>query len=283
MKGFLCLVFASVAISVGIFLSFNMNDGSPARPRAAIIDALLNSPNRTFVEEATEILFDAGYEVDYIGSGEVTVDFYRRLPSLGYDFIVIRVHCGPLVRRMAEQKVVPEGDAVLFTAEAYDPDKYVSYQTNGQLARGRIAGEADENYFAVPPWFFEECAEGQFQDIFVVLDSCYGFYSSSMAEALVRRGAYVFIGWDGEVDVDHTDRAVLALLRDLCAEELTVGEAVREVMREVGPDPYSGSLMLFYPLDRGDCRLKIRGWNSSGLAVFSPNIIQDGRYSIGDR
>jgi hypothetical protein len=36
-----------------------------------------------------------------------------------------------------------------------------------------------------------------------------------------------------------------------------VKNAVQEAMAEVGPDPYSGSTMLFYPSDRGDYVLSI--------------------------
>jgi len=253
------------SIAITIILCFFFADslldgggGSQKRPRAAIVDGLLHYPNQMFLEEAEEILCDGGYDVDLIPSEEVTVDLYRRLPSLGYGFIVLRVHCGPLIRRLPDGTVISEG-TVLFTAEAYDPGRYVQYQLNGQLARARITARPDEAYFAVPPWFFEECSIGGFDDAIVVLDSCYGFYVEAplmMAEAFVEKGAEVFIGWDGEVQPGHSDEAALALLRALCRDGLTVEEAVERVMEEVGPDPYFGSIMLYHPREAGDHRLR---------------------------
>jgi len=258
-KRLLYIIAISAVILLSLFLTLPliMNEGGTStKPKAAIIDALIHYPNRTFVDEATKILSDAGFEVDYISHEEVTVDLYKSLPSLGYKFLIFRVHCGPLIRRLQNGTVVPGDDAILFTAETYLKDKYLSYQRNGQLAMAKIIGR-DEVYFAVPPWFFDQCAEGRFQDTIVILDSCYGFYSSSMAEAFVRRGAKVFIGWDGEVQASHTDSAVIILLSSLLIDGLTVKQSVDKVMENAGPDPYYGSVMLFYPPDVGDYHVNI--------------------------
>ena len=252
----IALTLIVLAICIALTASLMSNRGaSQAKPKAVIIDGLLHYPNETFVKEATSLLNSTGFEVDYIGGEKVTVDLYRRLPSLGYRIIILRVHCGPLVETLPNGTIVPGEDAILFTAEAYSPNKYRIYQ-RGQLARAVITGRPNELYFAVPPWFFDECAEGRFDDSIVILDSCYGFYSTSMAEAFIRRGAKVFIGWDGEVQAKHTDYAVLVLLKYLLIDRLTVDQAVRKVMDEVGPDPYHHSVMLFYPSSAGDYRLE---------------------------
>jgi hypothetical protein len=224
----------------------------PTQPRAVIIDGLIDYPNPTFVKEATSLLNTSGFSVDYIGAEKVTVDLYRRLPSLGYNIVILRVHCGPLVSRMPNETKVVGQDAVLITAEAYDPYKYVLEQANGQLAKARVVNIPGEEYFAVPPWFITQCTEGEFKDAIVLLDSCYGFYSMSMAEAFVSRGSEVFIGWNGEVGADHADAAVLTILKCLCIDGLMVKNAVQETMAEVGSDPYSGSTMFFYPNEKGD-------------------------------
>lgn len=258
---YLVLVSTAIFFCIVLAAQFIMDGGTKpqAKPRAAIIDGLLHFPNPTFVGEATKILSDAGYEVDYIGSGNVTVDFYSRLPSLGYRFIVLRVHCGPLFRRLSDGTEITEG-AALFTTEAYDPRKYIYYQKNKLLARASITGIPDEVYFAVPPWFFYRGAEGEFLNTTVVLDSCYGFYADApliMAQAFIRSGSKVFIGWNGEVQANHTDHAVLALLRALYMDGLTVEGAVARAMEEIGPDPFYRSIMLYYPLEMGDYRLNI--------------------------
>lgn len=262
-KRLVYIVSLSLAMLLFVLLAtqsiFNDEPESGNESKAAIIDGLLHFYDPEFVEEATKILSEAGYVVDYIEGEEVTVDFYRRLPSLGYCLIVLRVHCGPLFRQLLDGTEIPEG-TVFFTTEAYDTKKYVNYQVNGLVAVARITGIPDEEYFAVPPWFFERCADGEFQNATVILDSCYGFYEYTpqlMARTLESRGVRVFIGWDGEVQPEHADSAVLVLLRALCIDGLTVGESVGMVMEEVGLDPFYGSDMLFYPLEMGDYRLNI--------------------------
>lgn len=254
----IALAFTILAICAALIAtSLPSNQGkTQTKPKAVIIDGLLHYPNETFMKEATNLLKSAGFDVDYVEGEKVTVDLYRRLPSLGYKLIILRVHCGPLVKRLPNGTIIPSGDTILFTAETYSPNKYVNYQLGGQLARARITGRPNETYFAVPPWFFDQYAEGKFDDSIVILDSCYGFYSTSMADAFIRRGAKVFIGWDGEVQAKHTDQAVLVLLRGLLIEQLTVDQAVKKVMDEVGPDPYYRSVMLFYPSSTSDYRLK---------------------------
>lgn len=66
---------------------------NPTGNKAAIIDHLsISQPNQTFIENATSILQEAGYEVHYFKGEQVTVDFYKNLPSQGFSFIIFRVH-----------------------------------------------------------------------------------------------------------------------------------------------------------------------------------------------
>jgi hypothetical protein len=256
------LAITAFLISVLLALQFVPKNEArnPSKPRAAMVDGLINYPSAEFVNESMRILSEAGYEVDYIGNEMVTVDFYKRLPSLGYDLIVLRVHCGPLFRRLSDGTEIPEG-TVLFTTEAYDPKKYVGYQVKGTVAIAEISGILNEQYFAVPPWFFERNAEGRFPNTTIILDSCFGFYTQAplmMAQALMERGARVYIGWDGEVQAQHTDAVVLSLLRSLYADKLTLAEAVERAMNENGADPYYRSVLLFYPEGMADYRPGVR-------------------------
>jgi len=264
-KKLLYLALGSILVFLYVVLAqpFNMRlNNSPTKPKAAIIDGLLNYPNKTFVKGAAKLLSEAGFEVDYVGSEDVTVEFYRRLPSLEYSLLIIRVHVGPLFRQLPDGTEISEG-TVFFTTEPYDPVKYVGYQENRELAKAWITANPKQAYFAVSARFFDLSAEGKFQNTTVILDSCFAVYLDAdepylMAEALTRRGAKVFIGWDGEVQASHTDGAVFALLKALLAERLTVKEAVKKVMAEVGSDPYYyESILIYYPFDAGDYRLKI--------------------------
>jgi len=75
-------------------LPFSVNVGftQPSLPKAAIVDqgslAPTAGPNPVFVKKATAILKEAGFSVDYYPGEEVTVEFYRNLPTYGYDFII---------------------------------------------------------------------------------------------------------------------------------------------------------------------------------------------------
>jgi len=256
------LAITAILISIVLAVQFlTKNDASySSKPKAAIVDGLINYPSSAFVNESVKILSDAGYVVDYIGNEMVTVDFYKRLPSLGYDLIVLRVHCGPLFRRLSDGTEIPEG-TVLFTTELYDTKKYVGYQVDGDVAIAEINGVPNERYFAVPPWFFERSAEGRFPNSTIILDSCYGFYEYAplmMAQAFTERGARVYVGWDGEVQAQHTDAVILTLLRALYGDRLALSEAIERAMSEKGTDPYYQSVLLFYPDEMADYRPGVR-------------------------
>ena len=54
--------------------------GASGPPRAVIVDQLaLTDENSAFVDQASQLLGDAGYQVDYVPQTNVTVDFYRGL------------------------------------------------------------------------------------------------------------------------------------------------------------------------------------------------------------
>jgi len=62
-------------------------------PRAAIIDQLHNDkPNEEFQNKSIELLSNAGYKVDLYTTDEITIDFYKQLPSMNYEYILIRSH-----------------------------------------------------------------------------------------------------------------------------------------------------------------------------------------------
>ncbi len=90
--GVIAAVFAAGALAYVLFSGGG--DSEPDGPlRAAIVDQLdLTFPNQLFREEATRTLEAAGYEVEYIPGEQVTVDYYRELPTHGYDLIVLRIH-----------------------------------------------------------------------------------------------------------------------------------------------------------------------------------------------
>jgi len=89
------VVVTLVIISINLELEFIQieNLSYDGIPRAAIIDQLHNDkPNKDYQQNVTEYLQTAGYQVDLYTTNDITVDFYKKLPSMNYKFIVFRTH-----------------------------------------------------------------------------------------------------------------------------------------------------------------------------------------------
>lgn len=222
--------------------------GSPSsQTRAAIIDQLSQTEaNPAFVESATRILTQAGYEVDYYQGEEVTVDLYKELPRQHYDLVILRVHSGLVneIDRGAGTETLTDAVA-LATGERYDQAKYVS--SLGPRYPGLGAYQSTPRLFGITPDFIRFAMEGRFDDTTIILMGCDGLWSTKAAQAFLHRGARSFVSWSGLVSAAHTDVATERLLHHLVSEGLTVEEAVAKTEAEVGPDPEYGSELLLYP------------------------------------
>jgi hypothetical protein len=214
-----------------------------SQPAAAIVDHLsLTFPNRTFVETATSMLKQAGYIVDYYPGENVTVDFYRSLPTYGYKIIILRVHCG-----IAEDRQ----EIAFFTSEVYSQSKYtldLLYDRLGTATYHNPPDPGETAYFAMRSLFVKDSMRGRFNQTTIIMTGCYGLKYPSMAEAFIGKGAKIYIGWDGLESADHSDEATVNLLRHLILEKQAVGQAVENTIKEVGEDPVYNSSLLFYPV-----------------------------------
>lgn len=214
---------------------------------AAIIDQLaLTYPNPDFTDEASQLLSDAGYAVDYVPGEDVTVDFYRELPERDYDMIVLRIHAAQVRIAAPDSPIaLPE----LFTAEPYSLNEHVRERGEGYLGPVAYSLEDEEQYFGIGPAFVAERMQGDLGDATVVMMGCNGLISEQMAEAFIRRGAGAFISWDDLVSVGHTDAATLNLLGHLLVDGLDPTAAAAATMADVGPDPFYDSSLLSYPAE----------------------------------
>jgi len=237
-------------------------DGS-APMTAVIVDQLqLTSPDQAFVDGATRTLRAAGYTVDYVPGEQVTVDYYRELPSRGYGLVLVRAHSGFVLRDpQPAGGARVSGDTFLFTSEPYSEDTHVDDQESRRLSvayyvdTGLESLDADEllrafqtepRYFGIKPGFIQSSARGRFRNSTVVLMGCNGLSTDSLAKAFVRKGARAVVGWDEAVTAGHTDDATELLLGHLLSEKLSTEEAVARTAAEVGPDPtYGGKLTLY--------------------------------------
>ncbi len=226
----------AIALSATIYVARRPAAGglAPGR-RAALIDGLsVDYPNPEFEREAVSILRGMGFEVDVYNGSEVTVDLYRRLPAMGYDLVILRVHAAPMDSG---------GGVALFTAEPCDRTSYLTERLVGWVRNARTLDER-KCYLAVTPDFIVEGTEGAFDGAAVVVSSCFGSIDEVTARAFFLRGASTFVGWDGYVGPGHTDRAILSLLSALASGSDIEG-AVGRAMSEVGGDPaYNSTLRL---------------------------------------
>jgi hypothetical protein len=244
----------------GAFIAMSLvgHSSQPKELRAAIVDQLgLTEPNPAFTEEATRTLQAAGYTVDYYPGEQVTVDFYRDLPTHKYDLLVMRAHTArfeeeslTLSDPVRRQEVLDAfgQDVFFFTSELYDKTKYPDEVEKFRLFQVRYrAGYGDERFFGVTPYFIDSSMRGSFDGATIIIMGCDGLLFDNTPKALVDKGAKAVIGWDGLVSAAHTDEATERLLQYLVVDGLPMGEAVQKTMAEVGTDSEYGNSLRVYP------------------------------------
>jgi hypothetical protein len=226
--------------------------------QVAIVDHLSFFPeqrNQTFVNTCTNILEEGGLTWAYYKGEEITVDFYRKLPSHGADLIILRVHSAIMKTENGTISILG-----LFTSEPYSVEaakKYPEDILDNRLVRAFFS-EGSEEYFGIVPKFVEKSMKGKFKDTIIVMVGCEGLgYVNSvtltreiytdMAKAFVKKGAKVYIGWDGLVSIGQTDLATVRLLRSLILKKRTIKEAVQQINYDIGPDPTYNSTLKYYP------------------------------------
>lgn len=240
------LALLSTALAAALILS-GLTTNSPGPRTAVIVDQLsLTRPNPDFVESATGLLEQARYVVDYFPGEQVTVDFYRDLPTHDYDLIILRVHSG-----ISSEIDVTSGKkarmeyVALFTGEPYSETKYPD-EPERRLGKATYY-EGAPPLFGIGPDFVTYSMKGSFDDTTVILMGCDGLRSHETAEAFLERGARAFVSWSGPVSAAHTDAATERLLEKLLIEGLPVTHAVAQTAAELGPDPQHDSTLLVHP------------------------------------
>ena len=234
---------------------------------AAIVDQLsieANLVNNAFVEECTSLINAHGFDVKYYEGETVTIDFYRNLPSKSSKILVLRAHSSL------------RGDTTsvdLFTSEPFSQaraeDAYFEYVINDHISKAvfDVRPPPNNTFFAIGPSFVTDVMQGEFDDSLIILMGCVSLNQTTMAEALVNKGARVVIGWTKKVDLSDTDASTLQLLNYLLAEDpYTVRGAVEKVNSIV--HSYNSTLD-FYPKDHETEVYKVpKGRNLSSMLFF---------------
>jgi len=230
------LAVVCTSVPAALLLS-GLAGGSSGPKTAAIVDQLSeHAPNPAFVAAATEMLQEAGYVVEYYPSQEVTVDFYRELPSHRHDLIVLRSHSS-LLRKVWRGEQLNE--VVIFTSEPYNPTRYRDEAEAG-LAKVRYH-EGGDAYFGVRAHFVTSSMRGGFEGATIILMGCDGLQSQTTGQAFLDKGASAFASWTDSVSGSHSDAATERLLQLMLIEGLPTVDAVVRTDAELGPDPSSGA------------------------------------------
>jgi hypothetical protein len=225
----------------------NTYDGPP---KAAIIDQLNDDiQNVYFQEKATEYLETAGYQVELFTTKQLTVEFYKNLPKMNYEYIVFRTHA---IGNDSDEKKEPVS---IFTGEKYRDDKYITEQLSGQIGKGAPfmssfvevsadLSELDENhtsieidvtpnvvddsnpYFLIGAKYVNEIMQGKFPNSVLILGGCSTLSNPSLAESLIKRGASSVVGWDNLVGSVNNDQTMLALLENNLINHMELKDAV---------------------------------------------------------
>jgi len=220
--------------------------------RAAIIDQLHNDlPNFELQADAKRMLEDAGYEVDLYTTDEITVDFYKNLPSMNYHFILIRSHGG--------EDLSYEYPTRLFTGEKFNKEKYTGEQIYRQVGYGfPIYGEDleelkesdqdvfDNAYFTVGTKMVDDGMVGTFPDSIIIVGGCQSARSHDLMESMIRRGADHVLGWDATIESKDNDTAMMWLLEEILVNQVPLYDAVAEINKEMVPNFENSNILKLF-------------------------------------
>ncbi|MGB6874376.1 MAG: hypothetical protein WBE46_09690 [Dehalococcoidia bacterium] len=255
----IALAIAGVVVFVRIYPMGQPSPDNLGKLKAAIVDQLSTfQENEQFIANVTRELEDYGFEVDLYQGDEITVEFYRELPTHGYKLIIFRAHSGILAQ---DGEVILR--TVLFTNEEYSESDYYLEQIYDQLVMGR-AGEGCPMMFGITPEFVSAKSvvgqatdmKGRFDDTVIIMMGCSGIYLTDLAQAFVDKGASVYLAWDRSVELYYVDEATLYLIGQLCSEKATIKEAVDSTMHVIGADPEYEAELQYYPSGTGDKTLE---------------------------
>jgi len=267
-------VFVGIIAIVGggiTYASFETSSSDETILKAVIIDQLYDDvPNDYFNRKATKYLEDAGYQVDFYTTENATVNLFKKLPSINYQFIVMRTHA-------VESNTDGNKSVMIFTGEKYSEKKYISEQLMGHLKKGvpilertfsinekNSTGwiqinettkmitspvnyvEESEEYFLVSPQMIINGMEGTFPNSTVLLGGCSTLKNTSMAESFLKKGASEVVGWSDLVSSSDNDKALLKLLEKILVDEKSTQTALDEIMTDWKSDPNYNSTMQYF-------------------------------------
>jgi hypothetical protein len=175
---------------------------------------------------------------------------------MNYDFIVFRGHA-------LSSDTEKNHPVMFFTGEKYSEDKYIQEQLFGQIKKGTPLLERtfsiDENtstgwvpvngsnntkmitskvnfsdqirdeFFLFTPKSVNDLMQGKFNDSIILLGGCSTLNNTSMAKALIDKGASKVVGWTDLISSSENDQTLLQILEKMSDEKLSISDATTKV------------------------------------------------------
>ncbi len=223
--------------------SFSL-EGVPRR--VLVYDSLYREyPNDQLLVDLVSLFESHGYRVDVYKGVNATLD---PLVALGeYGIVILRAHGAyngdpgsgkPLGSYVYTGLYVVEAQA-LYSPQYIEEGMEEGYFSPAVIPRPGVPLDELPEYLAVSPKFFRDQLGGLPGSI-VFFTGCYGMDDDRLGSVFVGEGAYIYLGWVGNVTWIHSDDYLLSYMRAL----LDTGdplEALAVADQEVGPDPYTGA------------------------------------------
>jgi hypothetical protein len=115
--------------------------------------------------------------------------------------------------------------------------------------------------------------KGKFNNTVIIMMGCSGLSATNMAKAFIEKGAKAYIGWQGSITLDHSDKGTLYLLQQLLIKKQTIYNSLKNTMREIGPDPLFDIPLFYYPEDMKD-EVILRNSRSINLGTSDSQTIK---------
>ena len=211
---------------------FILTQNNPSGKSAIILDSINQEGFKT---ESIDLLSSNGYSVEYYSGEEVSVEFLKNIPT-GYELYIFRVHSTCINNR-----------TWVFSGEKYKADSYPILQIAGLIHKARPSQESGY-LFAVSPEFIQEYNKDGFKNGIILMMGCQGLYVNDLANAFCEEGASIYVSWDGNVCLKHTDLAFLSIIESICARKSTIIEALEYTQNQIGNDPVYHSSLNYHKL-----------------------------------
>jgi len=224
----------SLIIPVIIVTVFLLYQGVKPNPKTAIIIDPINEESE-FKTKSMNLLKDNGYKITYISGEEVTVKLLKNLPK-DHDIYIFRVHSTCINNR-----------TWIFSGEKYQTESHSLMQLADLVHKARPS-LTSAYYFAVSPELIKKYNPDSFTNSIILMMGCKGLVTNDLADAFCSEGASTYVSWDGNVCLEHTDQAYIALLEAICTEKSSISMAINHVSSTIGSDPVYLSVLKAYSL-----------------------------------